>query len=495
MEQTYRDFSKILIGQKRLKDPTVDLAAFSKTGGNFTNKEYVLRAISAKDVSQLKQISDYFFTISGIYQRFCKYMAFLYRYDYYIIPTIVKPTSKKDAVLKDFYKVLDFFEHSNIKHLLGNMALEVIRYGCYYCYDVSDNTSVNIQQLPTDYCRSRFNYKGRPAVEMNMKYFDDNFSDAAYRLRVLSVFPKDIQKGYALYKEGKLPAEYSGDQSGWYLLDSSRAYKFNLDGSDIPVFIDVVPPLIELAEAQELDRKKTMQKLLKILIQKLPLDKNGELIFDIDEAKDLHANAVEMLRNAVGVDILTTFADVDVANISDSNTTTTKDDLEKVERGVFNAAGIANNLFNTEGNTSLDRSILNDEALIRGLVSQFESFLQDVTNSHFNAKNYTFNFKILETTKYNYKDMFKMYREQMQYGDSKILPSIALGRTQKEILSTITFENDYLELSKKMMPPLSANTMSADALSSDSEGGRPSLPDNEKSDKTLQNIESKGGSD
>jgi hypothetical protein len=34
--------------------------------------------------------------------------------------------------------------------------------------------------------------------------------------------------------------------------------------------------------AQDLDRKKMAQKLLKIIIQKLPLDKNGDLIFDPD---------------------------------------------------------------------------------------------------------------------------------------------------------------------------------------------------------------------
>jgi len=66
-----------------------------------------------------------------------------------------------------------------------------------------------------------------------------------------------------------------------------------------------------------------MQKLLKILIQKLPLDKNDDLVFDVDEARDIHKNAVEMLKNAIGVDVLTTFADVKVEDMSDSNTTTT----------------------------------------------------------------------------------------------------------------------------------------------------------------------------
>jgi hypothetical protein len=69
------------------------------------------------------------------------------------------------------------------------------------------------------------------------------------------------------------------------------------------------------------------------------MDKNGDLIFDIDEARDIHNNAVQMLKRAVGVDVLTTFADIDSIDMSDKNTSTTKDDLAKVERAVFNSLG------------------------------------------------------------------------------------------------------------------------------------------------------------
>ena len=48
-----------------------------------------------------------------------------------------------------------------------------------------------------------------------------------------------------------------------------------------------------------------------------------------------------MLKRAVGVDVLTTFADIESINMSDKNTTATQDDLEKVERSVFNALGIS----------------------------------------------------------------------------------------------------------------------------------------------------------
>jgi hypothetical protein len=142
-----------------------------------------------------------------------------------------------------------------------------------------------------------------------------------------------------------------------------------------------------------------MQKLLKILIQKLPMDKNGDLIFDIDEARDIHNNAVEMLRRAVGVDVLTTFAEIDAVDMSDKNTSTTVDDLEKNERAVFNSLGISQNLFNTNGNLSLEKSVLNDESSVRNLLLQFGIFFNRVTRAKStNSKKYFFKLYMLETT-------------------------------------------------------------------------------------------------
>jgi hypothetical protein len=160
------------------------------------------------------------------------------------------------------------------------------------------------------------------------------------------------------------------------LLEPQNTIKFNFSGSvgalgdcvDIPIFVNSTPEILDLDAAQDLDRRKQMQKLLKIFIQKLPLDKNGDLIFDIDEAKDLHNNAVQMLRRAVGIDVVTTFADVHMESTQDSNTATTQDDLSKVERTLFNSLGIAQNLFNTDGNIALEKSILTDEATFRNFV-------------------------------------------------------------------------------------------------------------------------------
>ena len=75
-----------------------------------------------------------------------------------------------------------------------------------------------MQQLPIGYCRSRYKVGTMPAIEFNMKYFDDAFKDPAYRMKVLNLFPKEFSKGYVMYKQNKLQPDFQGDQGCWYLL-------------------------------------------------------------------------------------------------------------------------------------------------------------------------------------------------------------------------------------------------------------------------------------
>ena len=459
------DFSKIKVGAKTLDDAIIDVSNFKKINPRLADKKEILKAIDTCDYETMREISNFFYKTSGIYSRLCRYMAYLYRYDWMVTPYINSDSVKDDKILETFHKVLLYLDNFEVKRFFGEVALKVIRNGCYYGYIIQQKDRASIQELPANYCRSRFFVNGRPAVEFNMKFFDDYFKDTTQRMRVLGLFPSEFKKGYIAYKEGKLAPEFPGDTSGWYLLDIKNVIKFNINGEDFPAFISVIPAIVDLDTAQELDRKKMAQKLLKIIIQKMPLDKNGDLIFDVDEAQQLHNNAVRMLGKAIGIDVLTTFADVDVADMADRNTTTSIDELSKVERTVYNEAGVSQMQFNTDGNIALEKSILNDEAAMYNLLTQFESFLNDLI-ARFNTspKKIYYRVQILTTTIYNYKEMAKLYKEQTQLGYSKMLPQIALGQSQSSILANAYFENDILDLVNVFIPPMASNTMSADVL-------------------------------
>ena len=532
LDNTYK---KVKVGVKNLDDAVLDLGALKKIipTAPYHSKHELMKAIVTNDIKKLREFSRFFYKTNGIYAKLCQYISFMYRYDWYIVPEIFDDTVKEEKVLKDFSKMLNFLDNSYIKKICGDMALKVLIDGCYFGYLVPSNDSIIIQELPPEYCRTRYSVKGMPAIEFNMAFFD-TFGDLNYRMKVLNLFPDEFKKGYLLYKKGKLQNDTLVESrvwgnkeissKGWYLLEPGAAFKFNLNNSDIPAFINVIPYLLDLDAAQDLDRRKQMQQLLKIIIQKLPLDKNGDLIFDVDEARDIHNNAVAMLQRAIGVDVLTTFADVESIDMSDKNTTTTRDDLAKVERTVYNSAGISKNVFNTEGNLALEKSILEDESTIRNLLLQFIIFFDKIIqDKNSNRRKYAFRFYMLETTQYNYQNLSKMYKEQAQMGHSKILPQIALGHSQSFILNTAHFENQILHLTELMLPNLLSSTMNlADLLGkneqSDSnnnqnqtgeqnkpgaaksqtqqktaekkEAGRPEKSDDQKSEKTIQNKES-----
>ena len=533
MQRPQTEYGHIKSGTKQLADAVINLGAIEKSTKGYISKGVVLKALFDNDVQKLREISNYFYKTNGIYQRLCNYVATMYRYDWYVVPEVYKEGTKGEEIIKDLHKVLNFMDNSYISKICGEMALGVVKNGAYYGYLVPTSTGVIVQELPINYCRARYNVGNLPAVEFNMRFFDVAFPDTNYRMKVLNLFPEEFKKGYHAYKRNLLKDEYTGtssgiissewrrrDESGWWQLDPDKTVKFSFPNggngaADLPLFINVIPAILDLDAAQDLDRRKQMQKLLKIVVQKLPLDKNGDLIFDVDEARDIHNNAVQMLKRAVGVDVLTTFADIDSIDMSDKNTTTSQDDLQKVERSVYNALGISQNLFNTDGNLSLNSSILNDEGALRTLVLQFNVLFDRLTQAcSANKKKYNFRLYMLETTQYNYKELSKLYKEHVQMGYSKMLPQIALGHSQSSILNTAYFENEVLHLSEIMIPPLMSSTMNmqdlkgnsgeaannktqnntggqkAQAPKEEKAAGRPEKPDDQKSAKTIQNKES-----
>lgn len=531
MQRPQTEYGHIKSGTKQLADAVINLGAIEKSTKGYISKGVVLKALFDNDVQKLREISNYFYKTNGIYQRLCNYVATMYRYDWYVVPEVYKEGTKGEEIIKDLHKVLNFMDNSYISKICGEMALGVVKNGAYYGYLVPTSTGVIVQELPINYCRARYNVGNLPAVEFNMRFFDVAFPDTNYRMKVLNLFPEEFKKGYHAYKKNLLKDEYTGtssgiissewrrrDESGWWQLDPDKTVKFSFPNggngaADLPLFINVIPAILDLDAAQDLDRRKQMQKLLKIVVQKLPLDKNGDLIFDVDEARDIHNNAVEMLRRAVGVDVLTTFADIESIDMSDKNTTATQDDLAKVERAVYNASGTSQNMFNTDGNMALEKSVLNDEGMVRALLLQFEVFFDRIAQSKSaNRKKYNFRLYMLETTQYNYKELAKMYKEQVQLGYSKMLPQIAMGHSQSSILNTAYFENEVMNLSELMIPPLMSSTLNMQDLkggsgssgssnsqkpsgSSGSAGGaakagRPEKPNDQKSEKTIKNKES-----
>lgn len=503
------DFNKMTIDGKIYRDDvTINTSSFDRRNRRRIRREDIENAIERQDLKELRAISNYYFIKSGIYSRLCRYMAYLYRYDWMLTPIRYDDKIKDEKVIEGWLKAVTFLDNCKLKKEFGEIALKVIRNGCFYGYKIKQKDACFIQELPIDYCRSRFKLNGSPIVEFNVKFFDDKFADSEYRIKVLKLFPKEFQQAYIKYKHNTLKKDYNGDEIGWFALGADVAFKFNLNHFDTPLFISIVPKILDLEDAQDLDKQKMEQQLLRLVIQQMPIDKNGDLVFDVDEARELHKNAVNMLGKAIGINVLTTFADVAVEDLSDKSNMSAADQLDKVERTVYNEAGVSQMQFNTTGNLALEKSILNDEATMLNLLLQFEEYaesLLEIFNK--NPKRLKYRVQMLPTTIYNYKDLSKLYKEQTQIGFSKLLPQIALGESPSTVLATAVFENQMMKLDEIFTPPQMSSTISkvqqsgggngngnseGTEPSAGEQGGRPELPQDEKSDKTIANEESQG---
>ena len=118
-----------------------------------------------RNIEELRNISNFYYNMNGIYERVCNYFAQLYRYDWYVVPEVIDDSIKEDKILKDFSKVLNYLDNSYVRKICQDIALEIMKNGCYYGYLVPSSDSIILQQLPIEYCRSRYTVAGMPAIE------------------------------------------------------------------------------------------------------------------------------------------------------------------------------------------------------------------------------------------------------------------------------------------------------------------------------------------
>ena len=96
-----KDFNKLRIDGKMYRDDvTMNTSSYLKRYRKKIRKHDVERALERQDIKELRAISNYYFIKSGIYSRLCRYMAYLYRYDWMITPIRYDDKIKDEKVIE-----------------------------------------------------------------------------------------------------------------------------------------------------------------------------------------------------------------------------------------------------------------------------------------------------------------------------------------------------------------------------------------------------------
>ena len=140
-----------------------------------------------------------------------------------------------------------------------------------------------------------------------MSYFDNITNNEIERRQILKLFPKYVQALYAHKNHKELWAEIPAAEGG-------LCFFFNDDQT--PPFVSATMSAHELENARERESKRDENALRKLLIHKLPINKtDGELLFTLPEAEILHESVCNMLADDDSIDVITTYADINLESV------------------------------------------------------------------------------------------------------------------------------------------------------------------------------------
>ena len=474
---------------------------------DFTLEE-IQEIIRSGNIVALRELSRYFYRTNGEYRNNVDFLAHLPLYDTVIIPNFEEGKGSKAQITKAFYNACDFIDKLDVPNTFANITAEWIKNGIYFGMLRMDGDKPVIQDLPLEFCRSRFkDFNNLNMLEFNLLYFE-TIHDEDLRKEVILSFPEIVQQAWREWIRN------SKKTDPWVLIPAGAGgVCFFFQHDQTPLLIASIPSLKKLDDAIGREEKRDENELYKLLIQKMPIDNDGELVFQLDEVADIHESVASMLQEVDTVDVLTTFGDTTLESLQESSAASqSADRIEKYRKNTWDALGRGNILFNPEGSSSLAYMIKKDESLMIAYLNMYESWIKFHINDKFSRTGLTFDFEIIPTTVFNRKDLQESYFRGAQYGYSKMFAGVVMGIKQMSQLSLMNFENDFLKMSEKMIPLQSSYTTSGNVIATegktsqtaqktsnnpsvgniDNKGGRPELPDEQKSEKTQANIAAEG---
>ena len=440
--------------------------------------EKIERIITSGSLAEQQALSRNFFYKDGYYKQIIIHYATLLKYAGLLIPnpSLGKKLSTSH-ISKRYYNALDYVEKMNLPVFLTDCATRALIDGCYYGVIVQlDKQNFSVLDLPSGYCQTRYkDLNGNDLIEFDVSYFN-SIVDLTAKEQALASYPKFIRDAYKKWQKQK-------SSNSWVIIPSDIGICFPFfDGR--PLFLSVIPASLEYDDAIQTERDRDAEEIRKILVQKIPHLQDGRLLFEPDEAAEMHAGAVGMLKGNKNISVLTTYADVD-AVVSKTTGESTSKTLEQIEKNIYAQAGVSGQIFSSTGSSTLDASIKNDIALMMYLANKFSRFITNSINRIYGNTNITFKYQILPVSIHNMDKFVDQSFKLSGSGYSYLLPVVALGLSQRDIVNLKELENDVLKLGEKLIPLSSSYTQS-----SDNPTGRPKLDDSEKAEKTIKNEES-----
>lgn len=446
-------------------------------------EEEVKRIIESGSLAEQQRLSRNYFNKDGYYKQLVLYYSTLLKYVGLLIPN---PTAGKNLstshIQKRYFQAMDYADKMNLQTIFVEWAQKALVDGCFYgVISKVDKLHFAVLTLPAAYCQTRFkDIAGNDLIEFDLSYFN-TITDESNKKAALAAFPDFIVSAYRKWNKGKLPDK-------WVIIPAEMSVCFPfLDGR--PFFLNIIPSTIKYDQAVETEQEREQEEIKKILVQKIPHLSDGRLLFEPDEAEEMHRGAVGMVRKNTNTTVLTTYADVEAISSRGSAENTSSTTLESMKQNIYSQAGVSGEIFAATGGNTTETSIKYDTAIMMYLANKFARFVTNVINDNFANSNINFKYSILPITYQNESKYIDSGYKLATSGYSLIIPALAQGLSQKDLVNLKDLENDVLQLTDRLIPPKTSFTGSEE-LEGGEGGGRPTKSIDQKKDQTIRNEES-----
>lgn len=414
-------------------------------------KEEIHRVITDGSAVEQAKLSEYFFTISGVYKRIVLHYATFLTYSWVLVPHIKKFTDKlKDKKnQKVYFDASEFCSSFGIERKCAQFAKKVLVEGGYYGLIYDNGENVAIQDLPFEFCRSRYkNSQDVDIIEFDVRFFD-TIRETDHRNRVLKTYPKCIQKGYVAYKRGK--------DDPWIYIPAEIGIYFTLF-EERPFFLDLIPLIDDLEDYKEMDKERNLLSLKRIIVQESPHD-GMNLVFEPEELEGMHEGIIEMLVNTQEADVISSYNKIHLLDLSSTGTGETTE-LQAAQQLIYDSAGVSKELFSATTEAGINFSLNNDLSMMMVLGQSFAHFFTALLNNKFGNRRLSFKLLVLPISFYNAYDYTSKAKDLAAFGYSFLTPILSTGIDQTNLADLKSLENDVLDLDEVLKPLQSAYTQS-----------------------------------
>lgn len=420
-----------------------------------------LLANHVNNAKQLRNISDYLYNLNGLYRRLIDTFINIINFDYVIVPMILDDEKFNEKIYKNKKnKIRQYMWNCNFEVTMNDILFKLAKYGRYTAFDRGSY----LQPLPLDYTRIiGIADDGNPLIQFDFSYFDE-IRNVRERNMQLKGFDPIFRKKYLDYKNGvDNPNENFTGELNWRLLPPEKTYTFkigsNLESPEgLGVFYGLIDDIIFYDEVRDLDRQIISSKKRKIVVQTIPVDKEGNSILGEEEITKMHNNIKNLLPENVG--ILTVLGGTKYDSIPLELSALDTNKMKEVQNDLLLSSGIGDGALKG-GNFST--GVLNIDVLTSTIIKILKQIETQWFNRKFNQlvpnKQYSFKLKFIGMTSFNKDKIIDQFDGLLDKGGS-LSPSIAArGFNIDEYMDMLSIE-ESLKFKNKFKPLQTSYTVS-----------------------------------